>query len=235
MRINMRSKLQTLALTAALLAPFYPATMSAQVSDDLVQATTGLWLVASEDGSPGCRITLQKDQAIGGYALQEEKPCAGPLHDNVYAWSFGGDGIVLRDATRKVMMSFEEQEGGPYRTPEGVSPRVYLIPNPGSMQSLPTAKKVANTSWTLTDMKGKALCGIKLTDRKVSGYDDDFALETSKDCSAPVKKTKISMWQISEINLIFVGGEDWAFTMQLQPDGNYLSEDEKYKLVKAKM
>ncbi|MBW6421822.1 protease inhibitor Inh/omp19 family protein [Rhizobium sp. XQZ8] len=214
--------------------PLYSSIAAAQVSDDIVDATTGLWLVASEDGSPGCRLTLQKAKTIGGYALKEEKPCAGPLHDNVYSWSFGDGTLDLRDATRKVMMSFEEQEGGPWRTPEGITPRIYLIPEPGAMQSVPVAKNLLGTSWTLSDKKGKPLCGIQLSDRLLPDSEDVYALAVSKDCNAAVRKTKISMWQISEINLIFAGGEDWAFTLMLQPDGSFVSDDGKYKLVKTK-
>lgn len=234
MPLSLKLRLKILAAIITLCLPLYASNATAQVSDDIVEATTGLWLVASEDGSPGCRLTFQKAKTIGGYALKEEKPCAGPLHDNVFAWDFGGNGIVLRDATRKAMMSFEEQEGGPYRTPEGVTPRIYLIPDPGTMQSVPVAKNLAGSSWTLSDKKGKALCGIKLSDRPIPDYDDAFALEVSKDCNAAIRKTKISMWQISEINLVFVGGEDWAFTLVLQGDGTFVTDDGKYKLAKAK-
>lgn len=229
-----RLDLNTLLTLATFLLPLYPSMASAQVSDEIVAATTGLWLVASEDGSPGCRITLQKAKTIGGYALKEEKPCSGPLHETVYAWDFSGNGLSLRDATRKVLMSFEEQEGGPYRTPEGITPRIYLIPDPGAMQSLPTARNLKGTSWTLTDKKGKPLCGISLATRPIPNVDDAFALDTAKDCSAAVKKTKISQWQISEINLVLIGGEDWAYTLLLQPDGSFVSDDGGYRLVKAK-
>lgn len=222
------------AALAASFASFHPSPLSAQVSDDIVAATTGLWLVASEDGSPGCRLTFEKDKTIGGYALKEEKPCAGPLHDNVYAWDFGGDGIVLRDATRRVLMSFEEQEGGPYRTPEAVKPRIYLIPEPGKMQRVPVAKDAIG-SWTLTDKKGKPLCGMTLLQDKSPTYDEASGLTLAKDCSAAVAKTKASAWQINEITLVIIGGEDWAYTMLLQPDGSFLSDDGKYRLVKAKM
>jgi hypothetical protein len=222
-----------IALLAALFALLIHAPASAQVSDEIVDATAGLWLVASEDGLPGCRLTFLKSKTIGGYALKEEKPCAGPLHDTVAAWAFGEGTIELRDATRKVMMSFEEQEGGPWRTPEGVTPRVYLIPEPGPRQSIPVASRLFETNWTLSDKKGKAPCGIKLSGRAIPDQ-DSYALDISKDCSASVKKTRISSWQISEINLVFIGGEDWSYTMLLMPDGNFVTDDGKYRLVQAK-
>jgi hypothetical protein len=205
---------------------------AAQVSDDIVEATTGTWLIASADGSLGCRLNLSKDKTIGGYALTEDSPCGPPYHDMLAAWDFADPGIVFRDATRKTVIAFEEQEGGPWRTPLEVEPAVYLVPEPGTMERAPTKKAVSGT-WSLLDRKGKSLCHVTLLDTPVAGYEDAYTLELSKDCSPAVRKTKISFWQISEIYLSFSGGEESSYGWMPAADG-FVTDDGKYRLQREK-
>jgi len=217
----------SLAVVSASLSIFAQPAV-AQVSDDIVEATTGTWLIASADGSLGCRVKLSKDKTIGGYALTEERPCGPPYHDELAAWDFADPGIVFRDATRKPVIGFEEQEGGPWRTPLEVEPAVYLVPEPGTMERVPTKKAVSGT-WALLDRKGKILCHVTLLDAPAAGYEDANALELSKDCSATVRKTKITFWQISEIYLSFSGGEESSYGWTPAGDG-FVTDDGKYRL-----
>lgn len=103
------------------------------VSEDIVNATVGKWLIASEDGSVGCNVTLEKDKTIGGRVVSEGIPCGTPWHDELAAWELSDGGIVFRDATRKEIINFQEQEGGPWKTPLDVTPVVYFVPEPGEM------------------------------------------------------------------------------------------------------
>jgi hypothetical protein len=199
-----------------------------EVSKDIVDATVGKWLIASEDGSPGCRVTLSKDKTIGGYVLTEGSPCAAPWHEEVFSWDFSEPGIVLRDATRKKIIGFQEEEGGPWKTPLDVSPVVYFIPDPGTIDHIPVAKDAIG-QWVLTDKKGKALCHIDLLDQKSTRLDDAKGAELSKDCSPSVKKTKIDAWQISGIQLAIIGGEDWIYKM-MPETGGFVSDDGKFHL-----
>lgn len=205
--------------------------LSQDVSDDIVDATIGNWLIASADGSTGCRVKLEKDRTIGGRALAEEKPCGAPWHDVLASWDFSEGGIVFRDATRNPIITFDEQEGGPWRTPFQVTPAVYLVQEPGGMDHVPTEKEITG-EWVLKDAKGKVLCGMSFMDTPAKGYDDAKALGLSKDCAKTVRKTKVSAWMISDIQLVVLGGENWVYTMT--PDGahGFTSDDGKYKLAR---
>ncbi|NEK19847.1 AprI/Inh family metalloprotease inhibitor [Rhizobium leguminosarum] len=108
--------------------------LSAQeVGEAIVDATIGEWLIASEDGSVGCHIILGKDKTIGGRVVTEGKTCEAPWHDEIAAWGFSDPGIVLRDATRKQLVGFQEREGGPWKTPLNVSPVIYFIRSPNRL------------------------------------------------------------------------------------------------------
>jgi hypothetical protein len=220
-------------VSLAALACASPA-LSQAVSDDIVDATVGHWLIASSDGAPGCRVKLEKDQAIGGRALTVEKPCALPWRDLLAAWDFSEGGIVFRDATRKSLITFEEQEGGPWRTPLDKSPVVYFVQEPGDMDHIPTEREVAG-DWVLTDSKGKKLCAISFLNRLAKGYEDAKAIGLSKDCSSAVRKTGASAWEISDIQLVVIGGEEWIYTMMPDGTGGFTSDDGRFKLVRKQL
>ena len=61
-------RLKAIFLAPAILASLVSAA-SAQVSPEIVKATAGEWLIAAQNGRPGCRVTLSAEQAIGGHAL----------------------------------------------------------------------------------------------------------------------------------------------------------------------
>ncbi|OAV49305.1 hypothetical protein A6U98_13805 [Rhizobium sp. WYCCWR10014] len=181
---------------AVCLAASASGQLSAQeVGEAIVDATIGEWLIASEDGSVGCHI-LGKDKTIGGRVVTEGKTCEAPWHDEIAAWDFSDPGIVLRDAARKQLVGFQEQEGGPWRTPLDVSPVIYFIPQPGSMDRIPTAKD-AYGKWVLSDKRGKPLCHLSLLETVSKRLDDASAVQLGKDCAASVRKTKIDAWQIA--------------------------------------
>lgn len=116
-----------------------------EVSDDIVDATVGEWLIVSEDGSLGCHITLRKEKTIGGRVVTEGKVCGPPWHDQIAAWDYASPGIVLRNATRKEIIGFGEREVGPWVTDIERTPRIYFVQQPGRWTALrPRRKRWAN-------------------------------------------------------------------------------------------
>ncbi len=105
--------------------------VSQDVSEGIVDTTVGKWLLTLEDGSLACHVTLEKVETIGCRVVTKVRPCGPPWHDELAAWEFSDAGIVLRDATRKEILTFQEQEGGPWKIPIDVSPVIYFIPEPG--------------------------------------------------------------------------------------------------------
>jgi len=203
-----------------------------EVSEDIVDATVGDWLIVPEDGSLGCHITLKKDKTIGGRAVAEGKTCGAPWHDQIAAWDFAGPGIALRDATRKEIIGFGEREVGPWVTDIERSPRIYFVPEPGKMDRAATEKDAIG-KWVLTDKKGTALCHLSLLDTASTRGDDTKSLQISGDCAANVKKKKMDGWQIDEIKLVFIGGEDYAYSLIPTNDG-FVTDDDRYQLKRGK-
>lgn len=203
-----------------------------EVSEEIVDATVGDWLIVSEDGSLGCHIKLKKEKTIGGRAVAEGKTCGAPWHDQIAAWDFADPGIVLRDATRKEIIGFGEREVGPWVTDIDRSPRIYFVPEPGKMDRAATEKDAVG-KWVLTDKKGKTLCHLSLLDTTSTRGDDTKSLQISGDCAANVKKKKIEAWQIDEIKLAIIGGEDEVYSMIPDSKG-FVADDDRYYLRRDK-
>lgn len=203
-----------------------------EVSEEIVDATVGDWLIVSEDGSLGCHIKLKKEKTIGGRAVAEGKTCGAPWHDQIAAWDFADPGIVLRDATRKEIIGFGEREVGPWVTDIDRSPRIYFVPEPGKMDRAATEKDAVG-KWVLTDKKGKTLCHLSLLDTTSTRGDDTKSLQISGDCAANVKKKKIEAWQIDEIKLAIIGGEDEVYSMIPDSKG-FVTDDDRYYLRRDK-
>lgn len=69
----------------------------------------GDWSIQNADGSKSCKVTLHKDQVIGGMLIDIDPHCAKvfPIMHDVASWRLlEGWEIVLVDATRKSLIRF---------------------------------------------------------------------------------------------------------------------------------
>lgn len=69
----------------------------------------GDWSIQNADGSKSCKVTLHKDQVIGGMQIDVDPHCGTvfPVMDDIASWRLlEGWEIVLVDATRKSMLRF---------------------------------------------------------------------------------------------------------------------------------
>ncbi len=214
-------------LAAILLTASSGIARAQEVSQDIVDATIGEWLIVSEDGSLGCHVTLGKEKTIGGRMVKEGNTCGAPWHNEIAAWDFAGPGIVLRDATRKEVIAFGEREVGPWVTDIERTPRIYFLPEPGNIDRAATEKEALG-KWVLTDKKGRALCHITLLDSPSKRSDDSKGIRIDGDCSASVKK-KVEAWQIDEIKLGIIGGEDYSYSMSPDTEG-FVTDDGRFRL-----
>src|SRR6478736_4890114 len=142
-----RFALRPAAMAAGILA--FGSAFADDVDADILKAQAGTYLIAPEIGAPGCSITLGTGNAIGGYSLSGEENCSKslPAFAAAYSWNFDENGgVIIIDATRKVLARFVENEGSPLKT-EGDEP-LLLIEAPEGVDRLPTVKSLA-ARWTL--------------------------------------------------------------------------------------
>lgn len=224
--IRHRKRPATVLAILASLAAFQGA--SAQdIDPGIVEAMTGTWLAAPADGSPGCRLVLSKEGAIGGFALEgPENACVGkvPALSDAAAWNFGENGeLIFIDPLRKVLMRFEEQEGSPYRSIG--EPQVLLLHEPPeALDRISTAAGLAG-SWVLKRPGGTALCTLTLAADKAD--DDSYPLSPDGDCDAAVKKLKLFRFQLNGLSLTLMGEDGSSLALEEIKPGHFEKSKEE--------
>ncbi|MBB4289474.1 hypothetical protein GGE16_001490 [Rhizobium leguminosarum] len=189
------------------------------IDSDILKAQAGTYLIAPENGQAGCRMTLQTDQTIGGYSLSGQDACSKPLPSlaEAYAWNFDGNGgVILIDATRKVLARFIENEGSPMKTQDGTP--LLLISAPDGVDHLPSFDSLAGT-WTMQRPDGERLCGVTL-----DGHADaqgNAPLSLSGDCAANVAKLKLAVWHIDGFGLTLMSQDGSSLGFTMRADGNF--------------
>lgn len=177
-------------------------------SPDIVKAQAGEWLVAADDGRPGCRIRLKTDKTIGGMVAIPAADCAAriPILANVAAWHMSG-GVTLSDATRKPVLVFTEDETAILKTREGGPPAYYMVqPKPG-IDRLPHASAIFGT-WQMRRPNGPPLCTVSFQDKSPKGGEESYALVLDSNCDPAIRKLKLGSWRIEDVSLMLYGEED---------------------------
>lgn len=189
------------------------------IDPEIVKNQAGTYLIAPENGAPGCTVTLETAEAIGGYTLSGAEGCAKPLPVLVasYSWNFDGNGgVVLIDVTRKVLARFVESEGAPLKTDERTP--LMLLAAPKGVDRLPTPGSLAGT-WTLRRPDGEVLCKVALAG-EVS-KDGNARMSPSGDCLPAVAKLKLSSYQTNGFGLVLMGSDGETLSFDMQQDGDF--------------
>lgn len=78
---------------------------------DFIKDTVGEWLVATDDGKPGCRIALAAERAGKNWRATPAANCAVRLVavGRAAAWNYDG-GVRLFAADGKLLLEFGEDE-----------------------------------------------------------------------------------------------------------------------------
>lgn len=217
------------ALTLMLVA--VAAQMSAaqaQVSDDIVKATAGDWLLAPEDGRPGCRVQLRPNEAIGGYELRQSPSCLGvrTMLMTAVAWRFdqANGGIAFSGPERETVLSFAEKEDGTYASDGAPGDVLLLIKAPAGVTAVPNAKHVFGT-WTALKTGGADLCRITFAEEPPPGGEESYALKLEDGCATELTKLKLASWRIEGLNLMIYGTEGESIAFAPGDKGTFVASD----------
>lgn len=227
-------KLAVLALGLSLSAAATPGPAAAQVSDDIVKATAGDWLLAPEDGRPGCRVQLRTDEVIGGYSLRPSPSCLGVMTMMVtaMAWRFdeAGGGIAFAGPERETVVSFAEKEDGTYASAGAPGDVLLLVKAPPGVSAVPHAKTIFGT-WSVLRSGGAVLCRVTFSDQPPAGGQESYALTLAEECDATLTRLKLASWRIEGLNLMLYGTEGDSFAFAPSGNGTFVADDAKPPLL----
>jgi hypothetical protein len=199
----------------------------AQVSKEIVEATAGDWLLAPEDGRPGCRVQLRTNEAIGGYELRPSPSCMGlrTMMVAVVAWRFdeANSGIAFTGPQRETIVSFAEKEDGTYASDGDPGEVLLLVKAPAGVTAVPNAKNIFGT-WSVLKAGGGALCRITFAEDPPPGGEESYALKLDEACDASLTKLKLASWRIEGLNLMLYGTDGESLSFAPSDTGTFITD-----------
>lgn len=234
LHLSAASTVARVAAIAVAIAVQIPIPASAQVSREIVEATAGDWLLAPEDGRPGCRLQLRTNEVIGGYELRPAPNCMGvrTMMVTALAWRFdqASGGIAFSGPERETIISFTEKEDGTYASPGEPGDVLLLVKAPPSITAVPNAKSIFGT-WSVLSGGKAVICRITFADHAPEGGEESYALKLDDACDAKLTNLKLASWRIEGLNLMLYGSDGESFAFQPGGKGTFVADDAKPPLV----
>ena len=165
---------------------------------------TGAWTLSGlTDGAPYCRLMLGDQGVIGGANLDVSATCRRnfPLED-VAAWTLRDRSIVLIDALRQAVLTFQPAADGSFRAtlPGGVG----ISLDRGAPAAPKSRKDLLDGTFTLSGPNNAAPCGFAVEALSAN----DGTLEQAGDCPAVWKDRRWKNWSFraGRLNLLAADG-----------------------------
>lgn len=217
---------------AGLLASVSPS--NAQADAEIVKATAGNWLLAPEDGRPGCRVQLRSNEVIGGYEIRPSPSCLGvrTMMVTVAAWRFDPTtgGLAFSGPQRETLLAFTEMEDGTYASADAAGDRLLLLKAPAGVTSIPNARAVFG-SWSVLEEGGGEICSLTFSDQPPPGGEESYALSLAQGCDVKLANLKLVSWRIEGLNLMLYGSDGESFAFQPAAKGTFVAADAKPPLM----
>lgn len=195
------------------------ASARAEKVPDYIKDTAGDWLVVTDDGKPGCRIKLETAHTIGGYVATPAPDCAAKKLTlaQTASWDFNG-GVKLRDAARKLLFDFQEDETTMMKTSWEKPPVAMIVKARPGVDRAPFAPDLFGT-WALKRPGGPVLCEVTLEKTPPKGGEESFALKMGVPCDPAVTRLKLTSWKAEDFSLSFYGTTDASLRFEPSPEG----------------
>ena len=213
--------LLALSVTAPVPAAVAAPAARAAAVPDFIKSNVGEWLIVTDDGKPGCRVRLAAERTIGGYAATPAPDCAtrNPRVAGVAAWDYDG-GVRLRDATRTLVLDFQEDETTVMKTSWETPPVAYLVKAKPGVDRAPFAPALVG-AWSLRRPDGPALCEVVLSkvppNVRAKDAEDDLVLRTGTPCDASIGRLKLNRWTVEGFALTLFGEPETS--LRFEPSG----------------
>lgn len=193
----------------------------AETLPDYVKDRLGAWLVVTDDGKSGCRIKLERGRTIGGYVASPAPDCAAknPRLAEVASWDFEG-GVRLRDAARKLLFDFQEDETTLMKTSWQSPPVAMIVQAKPGVERAPFAPDLVGT-WALKRPGGATLCEVSLarTQPKRNDGKEQRSLKPGTPCDPAIARLKLDTWAVEDFSLMLYGANESSLRFEPSAEG----------------
>lgn len=187
---------------------------------DFIKDTLGEWLVATDDGKPGCRITLAGEPVGKIWRASPSADCATrlPTVAKAVAWDFDG-GVRLYAADSKILLAFGEDETTLMKTSYETPPVHYIVRAKPGVDRAPYAPALVG-AWVLRRPGGPALCTVTLSKGAKDG-DTDLTLKAGTPCDPAIAKLKLNSAHVEDIALMLYGEPETSLRFESSGPESY--------------
>lgn len=190
-------------LLLALVVVLGPAAHAGPVPE-FIKDSAGEWLVATDDGKPGCRISLVAERAGELWRATPAPACAArlPVVARAASWDYQA-GVRLFDAGRKLLLAFGEDETTLMKTGFEMPPVHFMVRAKPGVERAPFAPTLMG-AWVLRRPGGPALCALTLAKGPKDG-DRELTLKTGMPCDPAVARLKLDSARVEDFQLMLYG------------------------------
>ncbi|GEP10708.1 AprI/Inh family metalloprotease inhibitor [Methylobacterium gnaphalii] len=187
---------------------------------DFVKDTLGEWLVVTDDGKPGCRITLGSEPVGKTWRASPAADCAARLPNvgKAVAWDFSG-GVRLYGADRKILLEFGEDETTLMKTSFETPPVHFIVRAKPGVERAPSAPLLIG-NWVLRRPGGPALCSVTLS-RGAKDGDTDLTLKPGTPCDPAIAKLRLNSARVEDIALMLYGEPETSLRFEASGPESY--------------
>ncbi|MDP4024659.1 AprI/Inh family metalloprotease inhibitor [Methylobacterium sp. NEAU 140] len=202
-------------LLAALLLALGPEAVAAPVPS-FIADSAGTWLVATDDGRPGCRVALAAERAGKAWRATPDAACAArlPAVARAVAWEYQG-GVRLLGPDGKVLLAFGEDETTLLKTAFETPPVHFMVRARAGVERAPHAPALVG-AWALRRPGGPVLCPLTLT-RGAKEGETELSLKTGTPCDPAVARLRLDTARVEDFTLMLYGKPETS--LSFEPSG----------------
>lgn len=203
-------------LLAAILLLASSAGAGAAPTPSFIKDSVGEWLIATDDGRPGCRVTLSAEAAGKLWRATPAEACAArlPAVARASAWDYQS-GIRLFAPDGKMLLAFGEDETTIMKTSFEAPPVHFMVRTKPGVERAPYAPALVG-SWVLRRPGGPSLCPLTLA-RSPKDGETELTLKTGTPCDPAIARLKLDSVRVEDFTLMLYGKPETS--LSLEPSG----------------
>ncbi len=181
-----------------------------------IKDSVGEWLVATDDGKPGCRIALTARRTGRNWDATPAAECATrlPAVGRAVSWNYDA-GVRLFGRDGKALLAFGEDETTIMKTGFETPPVHFMVRAPAGVERAPYAPALVG-AWVLRRPGGPPLCPLAVS-KGPKDEATELTVKTGAPCDPAVARLRLDGARVEDFKLMLYGKPETA--LGLEPSG----------------
>jgi hypothetical protein len=209
--------MKRLIVGAAILISLLGSRAWAEPVPSYIEDSVGEWLIATDDGKPGCNVSLSADRVGDHFKIAPSAECASrlPTVSGAASWDYDS-GVRLFDADGSLLLEFAEDESTMMKTSFETPPVHFMVPAKSGVDHAPFAPALVG-NWVLQRPGGAPLCPL-LLGKDAQSEDTELTVKTGSPCDGAVSRLKLDSARVEDFTLMLYGQPETS--LSFEPSGS---------------